>query len=83
MLELNWDIYDSSKKFVLGSVSMSHVKTEEARHMWTRTMGELSEFMARRPKLLIWQPLTKQEHLKTVPLPDRMNDEYGMPPVVV
>ena len=39
--------------------------------------------MEQRAKLLIWQPLTKQEHLKTVPLPDRMEDEYGAPPVVV
>ena len=39
--------------------------------------------MEQRAKLLIWQPLTKQEHLKTVPLPDRIEDEYGAPPVVV
>ena len=39
MLELNWDIYDSSKALVLGLVSMSKVKTEETRQMWMTTLG--------------------------------------------
>ena len=36
-----------------------------------------------RAQLLIWQPLTKREHLKTVRLPRRIEDEYGAPPVMV
>ena len=39
--------------------------------------------MEHRAKLLIWQPLTKHEHLNTVALPHRIDDEYGAPPVVV
>ena len=62
---------------------MSHVKTEETRQMWMTTLGEVSELMEQRAKLLIWQPLTKYEHLKTVRLPPCIEDEYGAPPVVV
>ena len=83
MLELNWDIYDSSKKFVLDSVSMSHAKTEETRQMWMTTLGELRELMEQQAMLLILQPLAKHEHLKTVPAPHDIEDEYGAPAVVV
>ena len=61
---------------------MSHVKTDETRQMWTRTLVELRELMEQRAQLFIWQLLAKQELLK-VPLPDRIDDEYGAPPVVV
>ena len=62
---------------------MPHVNTQETRQMWTTTFGELREFMEQRAQLLIWQPLTKHEHLKTVRLPHSIEDEYGAPPVVV
>ena len=71
-----------NKKFVIGSVNMSHVKTEETRQMWTTTLGELRVLMEQRAKLFIWQPLTNHEHFK-VPVPDGIDDEYGCPPVVV
>ena len=51
--------------------------------MWNTTLKELSEFMEQRAKLLVWQPLAKREHLKNVPLQDRIRDEYGAPLVVV
>ena len=51
--------------------------------MWTTTLGELRELMEHRAQLLIGQPLTKHEHLKTVPLQPANEDEYGVPPVVV
>ena len=51
--------------------------------MWITTFGELRELMAQRAKLCKWQPLTKQEHLKTAPLPHRIEAEYSAPPVVV
>ena len=72
-----------ANKFVLGSVSISKVKTEETRQMWMTTVGELRELMEHRAKLLIWHALIKHENLKTVPLPHRIEDEYGAPPVVV
>ena len=62
---------------------MSHVKTEETRQMWMTTLGEVRELVEQRAKLLIWQPLTKYEHLTSVCLPPRIEDEYGAPPVVV
>jgi hypothetical protein len=52
-------------------------------NMWTTTLGELRQLMEHRAQLLIGQPLTKHEHLNTVPLPHRIEDEYGAPPVVV
>ena len=55
MLELNWDIYDSNKLLVLGSVSMSNVKTEGTRQMWMTTLGEVKELMEQRAKLLFWK----------------------------
>ena len=83
MLELNWDIYDASKKLVIGSVNMSNEKTEETIQMWITTLGELRGLMEHRARLLIWQPLTKHEHLNSVPLPHGIDDKYGAPPVVV
>ena len=83
MLKLNGDIYDANKKFVIGSVNMPKEKTEETIQMWITTLGELMELMERWARILIWQPLIKHEHLKTVPLPPRIDEEYGAPPVVV
>ena len=51
--------------------------------MWTTTLSELRALMEHRAQLLIWQPLTKHEHLETVTLPYHIDDEYGAPPVVV
>ncbi len=64
MLELNWDIYDARNKFVIGSVNMSKEKTKETRQMWITTLEELKELMEHQARLLIWQPLTKHEHVK-------------------
>ena len=83
MLELNGDINDASKKLFVGSVSTSKVKTQETTQMWTTALGEFRELMEHRAQLLNWQPLTKHEHLKHVRLPYRIEDEYGLPPVVV
>ena len=52
MLELNGDIYDASKKLVVGSVSTSKVKTEETAQMWTTTLDELRELMQHPAQLL-------------------------------
>ena len=51
--------------------------------MWRTTLEDLRELMQHRAQLLIGQPLTKREHLKTAPLPPAIEDEYGAPPVVV
>ena len=83
MLELNGDIYDASKKLVVGSVSTSKVKTQETTQLWATTLEELRELMEHRAQLLIGQPLTKHEHLQTVRLLFAFEDEYGAPPVVV
>ena len=83
MLELNWDIDGANKKFVIGSVNMSKEKTQETRQMWITTLGELKELTEQRARPLMWQLLTKHEHLNTVPVPHRIEDEYGAPAVVV
>ena len=83
MLELNCDIYDTSKKLVVGSASTAKVKTEETIQMWTTTLDDLRGLTQHRARLLIGQPLTKHEHLKTARLPPAVEDEYGVPPVVV
>ena len=83
MLELNCDIIDASKKLVVGSVSASKMKTEETARMWAHTLEDIRELMQHRAQLLIGHPLTKHEHLKTVRLPPAVEDEYGVPPVVV
>ena len=56
VLELNWDIYGSSKTLVLGSVSMSQVNTDETRQLRRKALAELEH----RARLLAWQPLTKK-----------------------
>ena len=63
VLELNWDIYGSSKTLVLGSVSMSQVKTDETRQLWRKALAELEH----RARLLAWQPLTKKALEKLCP----------------
>jgi hypothetical protein len=73
-LELNGDIYDASKKLVVGSVSASRAKTQETTQMWTTTFGEFRVLMEHRAQLLNWQLLTKHEHLKQVRLPYRIED---------
>ena len=83
MLELNVDIYDSSKKFVLGSVFMSHVKTEESRQTWLATVGDLKHLMEYRAQLLKGNTITKDMLLTSGSLPDRIKDAYGSLPVVV
>ena len=82
MLEMNWDIFDASKKLVMGSVSTSKTKTTENRHTWETVIWDIKDMMAYRAQLLVGQPLTADQRLR-FELPRGLEDEEGAPPVVM
>jgi hypothetical protein len=83
MLEVNWDIFDASKKLTLGSINTAEAKTDETRHMWKAVLGDLQALMDYRSHLLVGQHLSADKDLEIVRVPARLEDKHGAPVVVV